>query len=54
MNKEYWINVYDKSLYNDSSTQGRKCISLAQAKSVSEYLLIHDFKTLYRIHVKMK
>lgn len=53
--EEYWINVYDKMVYSTpNGRQGAKCVSYAQAVHVTNYIKEHDFKTLYRIHVRLK
>lgn len=53
--RECWINVYDRKIYpSKSNNQGEPCYDINLVNHVSIYLKYHDYKTIYRIHVKLK
>jgi hypothetical protein len=57
MKEEYWFNVYDKPLYcrNDPYfNQGAICDSYEQTKHVTKIMSEEGYRTLYRIHVRLK
>lgn len=54
--KEYWINVYDKPLYETkiNNCQGEALYYINQVKHVTIVLKSFGYNTIYRIHVRIK